>query len=128
MSEDKYQFKGTPAPWTKTDGCLMEVNGRTFYDVFRIYTDYARPAGSQYNIVVADVRNPFYNDPKLNPLTIDEAKANAQLIATAPALLSVLIKAVKDEEQTAGCRPHGLFPIWYYDAKAAIEQALNTQP
>jgi hypothetical protein len=72
-------LKATPGPYIKTGGYISESEGVKFFEQFNICTEYARPDDSVYNVTVAEVRMPFFDAPSLNPVTIDESHANAEL-------------------------------------------------
>lgn len=106
----KYEFKGTPGLWNTT-GTLNFIDGPDGHN-----EDY------EGRHSICEVFGP-------------DAKANQMLIASAPLLLSALIKAVEDIDESNNAidvrTSNGLssdvlqYPDWYAEAKSAIEAALN---
>lgn len=106
-----YEFKGTPSPWTLSNGNLLYCNGRRFYDNYTITKEFDRSYDGKNNIHIADVRNPFLDRPELNPVTVDEARNNAILISSAPELLEALTSLIQN--------PH--FNLWDLANREAID-------
>jgi len=104
----KYEYKGTPGTYLITETAFVYALHHRESDntlcnrmYCRVYPDYGGGVGE------------------------NEAQATATLFAASPLLLSALIKAVEEEDNRSKDSQMYLVPGWYYEAKEAIEAALN---
>lgn len=103
MSENKYQFKGTPAPWYPVEySGFWDIQDEPFYSAKRITS---------------------YDSDVFEGTAVSEkvAKANVMLMAAAPDILEACIKMVE------ACHKHNLTVLApeHYAMQAAIHKALN---
>jgi hypothetical protein len=106
----KYEFKGTPGIWLLSDETVSPYEKGFYHDT---YNGIRAGAGC----FTSQDRNEGFD------ITGCISIENAQLIASAPLLLSALIKAVEDE--AFYMEGGGIEAPWFKEAKSAIEAALN---
>lgn len=98
-AEAASRFKGTPGPWFHSHmsmwGCVT-----------------TKPDG--FGGIIAEVDSPATGRGRLDPIRVEETKANARLIAAAPDLLEVVQSAL-----SVGYNENG----WQERARAALKKA-----
>lgn len=113
------EFKGTPGPWSVINTA----------DVFSAL---GAPSGDGVNAdandgwLIADCENGFANvDGIHTELSLDVQRANAQLIAAAPDLLSIVMRVTALEGEWHPDRYRDEKSLLLKDANAAIAKALG---